>query len=406
MRAQNNVFLISDRARQRRAQGFDVVDGTVGMMLDSQGDLVRLPAMTAALKQSSDLPLEYPPVGGYASYLEAALKWVFRELTPRVASATALMQFATLGGSGALYMAFAYARKLGYEILHPDIGWPNYLTITRAALAPMRAYRLFDESGHLDLESIRAIMEADRTRFRGFLILLNDPCHNPTGYTMSPVECQRAYDLARRIAPRLNTRADILWDAAYLDFASARPDWLRGALEPAGESRTFIAFSASKSFGAYGLRTGALFGLFPPHQRKEVEEMTAYLQAQTYGTYSTPVSLSERAVELVMTADAASGVDGQIAAWKGAVDQRAQRLIAALKREGIGYLPYTEGFYLVVKSPVDADDVEDELERRDVFLSPVGSNLVRVSLASIREEDGPRIARALSEAFATLEEKA
>lgn len=405
MEARNNIFLISDRARSERAKGKDIVDGTVGMMLLDDGTLARLPSVTKALEKVKNDPLEYPPVGGYQDFLDAALKWIWGDLADRVRTDTSLVEFASNGGTGALYLAFCYAKAQGYEVLYPGIGWPNYQTIAKAAEVPYKPYALFDESGRFNIESIRRIMARDRKLFKGFLILVNDPCENPTGYSLTKEECEAVYNLARDGASELNTRADIIWDAAYLDFAEHRPSWIEMSLDTSTTSKTFVAFSASKSFGAYGLRIGALFGLFDPKKEDKTRNMVNLLQGKAYGIYSTPESMGMRAVTEVMKRSNAEAVKEGIDSWKKIVNRRSKAVIEALDKEGIAYLPHSEGFYLTVKCPVNADEVEDELESRGVFLGPVVMNMIRISLASVRAEDSEMIAKALKEAFEAIQAK-
>lgn len=395
------LFNISVRAKRRAQMGIDIVDGTIGMMMNDQGKAMRLPAVEAELTRCAQYPLSYPPVEGYQSFLDLALKWVLGTAYDRVTESTETLGFATIGGTGALYLAFSYAEKLNYEVLYPQIGWPNYTTIAEGAKAHSRTYETFSADGRFNISAIARIMEEDQKRFKGFLIVINDPCENPTGYTMSQDEVDAVYSLAREKAAQMGTRADLLWDAAYLDFSRSTPAWIASAGANDDRSHTLIAFTASKAFGVYGLRQGALFALFPKSARgrDDRDEMREFLMDTAYGCYSTPNGLASFVVESIMKNP---DIKGQIQGWKSILQRRSAEMISALEAHGIPHYPHREGFYILVRCPVSSVAVEKELEKSDIFLGPSGANAIRLSIASIPESKCERVAQALADAFKKL----
>ena len=52
----------------------------------------------------------------------------------------------------------------------------------------VETFRMFNEQGGFDLESFESALTAQLKRQGRSLIILNFPCHNPTGYSLDPGE--------------------------------------------------------------------------------------------------------------------------------------------------------------------------------------------------------------------------
>lgn len=397
----SNIFLISDRAKKAKAAGRDVIDGTVGMFLNEEGVLSRLPAVSDILKDFSSLDLQYSPVGGSQRYLDSALEWMLGEERAKKAKAdNSVASFATLGGTEALYLAFRYAQTENFELLIPGIGWPNYQNIAKSAQIQYKPYSLFDEEGKFNIASIKKIIQKDKLKFRGFSIVVNDPCQNPTGYTMSDQEVEDLFKMVEAVSAREKTRIEIIFDAAYLDFSSKSPKWMDLMLLPRKMIKCELLFSASKSFGIYGLRAGAIYAFFNPEKSDKARNFLDMCQNEAYGIYSAPSSAGIYAVEKLLAPENRAKLKEEISVWKEQLQQRSEALLDSLEENEIPHFPYEEGFYLLVKTPTDPVAICEKLEKKDVYLAPVGLNTIRISIASLTLNQIPEIGPLLKEAFA------
>ncbi len=268
MNPKTEILLIAGRARKAKAEGQDIVDGTIGMLMDDSGKLADLPAVTAQLREPLDL--SYPPIAGDPAFTQGVFTWVFGKQAEKARLNNSVSVFGTLGGTGAVFMAMRFAGLERFEILGPGIGWPNYVTIAEANGLSYRPYGIFDDQGNFGFANIEKLVSRDAGKFRGFLIIVNDPCQNPTGYSLSPAEGQEIFDRLNAIADHYHTRIDVLFDVAYLDFAASRPTWIekisRGETGPVS---SLIAFSCSKNFGVNGIRLAAPVALFPKRNRDQ-----------------------------------------------------------------------------------------------------------------------------------------
>ena len=115
----------------------------------------------------------------------------------------------------------------------------------------------------LDIEALDRALGAELETQGRALLFLNDPCHNPTGYSMRPTEW-------RAVVERLVARAErgapiaLLVDMAYFAYNAHDPRaFLRELLPLLGKVTLLFAWSASKTFTHYGLRVGALVACIP-----------------------------------------------------------------------------------------------------------------------------------------------
>src|SRR5690606_4860806 len=92
------------------------------------------------------------------------------------------------------------------------------------------------------------------------LVIVNDPCNNPTGYSMDGEEWRAVAEVIGRVGRRAPVA--LLLDRAYERFAPGETTAWREHLPAMLASATvLVAWTASKSFLLYGARVGALVAL-------------------------------------------------------------------------------------------------------------------------------------------------
>src|SRR5690606_10300837 len=94
------------------------------------------------------------------------------------------------------------------------------------------------------------------------IIVINDPCHNPTGFQLSEEEWQAIVKIVNKFD---QNEIILTFDLAYFDydprgFKNARKTF-EFFMDLKEHVQVLICFSASKSFAMYGVRLGGLIGL-------------------------------------------------------------------------------------------------------------------------------------------------
>jgi aspartate/tyrosine/aromatic aminotransferase len=384
------IFALNGEAQQRAAAGEPVINATVGALLDDRGRLVALETVMKVWRELTDAEIApYAPITGDPAFLRA--------LTERhwPGAGAPKSGCATPGGSGALALSVKNFLAPGMAVAAMAPYWGPYDTLSAeggVSLAPL-PYPL---EGALDAGAWAKVILGLMASQGRALIWLNDPCHNPTGRSLSKADRAALFALLRE-ASTLGPLT-LLLDLAYLDY-TREPQAVREALDDyrafAEEGAVLVgaALSVSKSLTLYGGRGGAL--VFPWTKDAALQ---AALAVSCRGLYSNcPRAPQSLVVKLARDGKAVEALAAEHRHWSEVLEARAQALDAALKAEGLAGAPWQGGFFVTL--PVDdPDGVCDRLKGRGVFVVPSPWGL-RVGICGLKAGDASRFARALKESL-------
>ena len=252
-------------------------------------------------------------------------------------------------------------------------------------------------TGGLDIEAFDAALGRQLAAQGRALVFLNDPAHNPTGYSMTDDEW-------RAVVERISRRASqgavtLLVDCAYFLFGGARdPRAFLAHLRPlVGKAGLLFAWSASKSFTQYGLRVGALIAcVSDPGDRAMVESALSY---SCRGTWSNCNRGGLTAVtRMLVDPDTARACSVERAALAGLLRQRVDAFNALARGRDLRYPRYEGGFFVTVFHDRAAEKAE-AMRAKGVYVVPQlprsGGGALRVALCSVAERDIARLVDAL-----------
>ena len=393
------IFSINARARARRASGGHVVNASLGALLDDQGTLAVMPTVVEAFRAvPADRAAAYAPIAGDAPFLQAVIDDVFgdSELADMAVAA------ATPGGTGALLNAMMNFIEPGQAMYTSSYYWSPYRIIAGHNLRSVDTFPMFAEDGTFDVAAFEAGLVAQLERQGRALVILNFPCHNPTGYTLDEAEWQAvAAALAR--AAELGPVA-LLVDLAYAYFGSQdRHLWVR-AVEPIADKVTILAaWTASKSFAQYGARVGALVAAVPdPEKRQQVANAMSF---SCRGSWSNCNHLGILAITSIMEDEALRArVDAERRALVDLTTSRVDAFNRAAGGFGLDYPRYEGGFFVTVFTP-DSAVTAEIAEEKGVYVVPV-AGAVRVALCAVPEADVEHLVAAVAERVEAARAKA
>ena len=377
-----DILSVQERAMARKKEGHAVINGCAGMLFEDDKSLCVYEDVNKKIEEEFRSYLSYPAVLGNSSYKEGVLSWLFKEDKERIESLFNIPFGVTLGGTGAIFMVFSLFSRKNALLLASDIRWPNYDTIASQAHLPFSTYRLLTKEGRLDVPSIGKAIEEGFKTHEEVLLLVNDPCQNPLGYCMDKEEYKELFDLLSQYPGK----ASLLMDIAYVDYAPEGFLFKKELLSrKAIPFDIYVAFSASKSFGLYGLRLGALFGLM--EKKKDVTLLLEEMKRIARGTYSCanngamgPLSSffqDEKAKKAVLE---------KIMMESTRLQKIGTRMAKVLDDLHIEHFPYKGGFYLTftVQDPIAFCK---ELERRDIFFAPIDDSHVRIAVSGLNLDE-------------------
>ncbi|HEY3272006.1 MAG TPA: aminotransferase class I/II-fold pyridoxal phosphate-dependent enzyme, partial [Geothrix sp.] len=330
--ADDPIFALNAEAQARRAAGESILNATVGVLLDEAGQMVVLDTVMDLWRGLGAVDVApYTPIAGDPAFLKALVQrhWPLLD--------TAGAACATPGGSGALSLSLRNFLERGQALLTTAPYWGPYATMAgenglRVETAPWPAAGQALDAAAWDL-ALQALMKAQGR----VMLWLNDPCHNPSGRSLSAGDRAALIGLLRDVSAQ--GPVTLLLDLAYLDY-TREPEAVAAALKDyaalGAEGRVLVgaSMSLSKSMTLYGARGGAL--AFPWCGNPALQ---AALTQSCRGTWSN----CARAPQALLLRLAKDGkAQARLAAehrhWSEVLSARALALDAALVAEGMDAL--------------------------------------------------------------------
>lgn len=393
----NDIFAYSEEAKRDKTFGNQIIDGTVGVYLSEDGSLGHVPTIVKGLKEHISDRLCYSPSVGDKDYNDAVEHWTFRDCYLKIHDAYDVFTGSTLGGTGAIWQSCNLFLEQGETMLLPDIMWNNYMLIAKKAGVRYEKYTLFSQEDGFNISSLRKHVSSCLDKDGRVLVMINDPCQNPTGYCMSADEYDELFAMLDEEGERGNVT--VLFDIAYLSYYAEErgPFKLFDKLvERKHRFLPVILFSCSKVFGLYGLRAGAMIALVSSKQeRKEIQQAFGAL---TRGVYSCPVGGVCYALSKVMTDEnAKASLLNEIEENRNTLKRRGQFLLKELDKAGIKHYPYLSGFYLTIKVNKDAYDVYARLKAKHVYIVPLDKHMMRIALSGLNKSQCASLVKGLKE---------
>jgi aromatic-amino-acid transaminase len=391
------IFALNKEATGRRQKGESIVNATVGALLDDDGKLSILPSAARAVHEVPAVEwATYAPIAGSPDFLRAVIDDLFAsepELK-RTAIATA-----TPGGSGALRHALANFIEPGHALLTTSWYWGPYQTLCDESDRKIESFEMFTADGGLDVGALDAAIARHLSTQKRALIFLNDPCNNPTGYSMTDDEWRAVVD---RVGQRAaDGPVTLLVDCAYFLYGARDPRAFLRHLRPlvaGGKANVLFAWSASKSFTHYGLRVGALVACIADDAERAATE--AALSYSSRGTWSNCSRGGLAAItRLLVDPDMARACDAEREALKSVLRSRVETFNRYAGERGLRYPRYEGGFFVTVFDDRPREKAE-AMRTRGVYVVPQvrsgGGGALRVALCSVAERDVARLVEALA----------
>ena len=374
----DKVFALSGRAKAAAAaRGKEaVVNGTVGALLDDNGDLVVLSSVVEAIRTLDPVDYaEYAPITGTPAFKEAVKKALFGEFMPD----GYIEVCATPGGTGSITSVVANYTNVGDAILTHDWCWANYKNICVEQGRRMETFRFFDEDGKLDAEDLERQLAALAGTQDQVVLLINTPAHNPTGYALSLED----WDNVIRIVNAASCNVILFLDVAYIDYAG-EDDEVRAFMPKLAGLKPHVlpiyGYSASKTLTAYGMRCGAIVCV--AHDAETAEE---FRRASEYAARST-WSNCNRSAQAVMgkiysDPELLAKVDAERRIYRDMLLERGRVFEQTIRDNGCKCVPFSAGFFVTVACD-DPAAVCAKLEEQDIFCLALPKG-IRISIASM-----------------------
>lgn len=386
--ADDPIFALNAEAQKRAKAGESIVNATLGALMEDDGTLAVMPSVIDAFQR---VPLKkaasYAPIAGDPEFLRA----VIQDCYEGTALAEQSVAAATPGGTGALHHAVMNFLEPGQALLTTSFYWGPYATIATETRRAVETFEMFDAQGRFHVAAFEAGLARILEKQKRALVLLNSPCHNPTGYSLDDGEWGAVSEVVRRLSDR--GPITFLVDMAYARFGSrAAQGWTKHVARMIDPALVLVAWSASKSFAQYGSRVGALVATHP--DRAERERIANALSFSCRGTWSNCNHLGLLAITSLLAEPAQRAkADAERAHLIALLDERVSAFNREASAAKLRYPRYEGGFFVSVFTP-DAEASARSMRDEGVFVVPL-KGAVRVALCSTPARDIPRLVSAL-----------
>lgn len=391
----SDILKIGAMAKADKLSGNHVIDATIGVFLNDDKSINTVPAVIDDLNNNVTKNVGYAPITGYPKFKEGLLKWYLKDQYELRTNEYTIPFGATLGGTGALSIAFNVFLDLGNTVLLPSIMWGNYKLIAKKAGLKYDTYQLFNSEGNFNIANLCSKIEEYAESQSNIIVVLNDPCQNPTGYSLSNEEHLKLIRKLNKLSEKVNII--VIYDIAYLDYDGNNKELHKIFNNIFTNEVKFLpvfAASCSKVFGMYGFRVGAIFTFVKDSELGA--NITTAIESQIRGTYSSPNGPALSCLSNALLGKDVEKLSNQIYDNTLTLKTRTTYFINKLIEADIKYLPYKSGFFVCLPCS-DANDVCERLKTRHTYLIPIADDVVRIAVCSLNIEEIDELVAVLKE---------
>ena len=407
----DTIFSWWARYQEAKAAGRDAVNGTIGALLEDDGNLAINKVVDAAVRAAPEVEISaYAPLAGLPSFLDLSKTLAFGDSRADLEGlGFHLAATASPGGSGALYLAANNLLERGQSVLLRDRHWGPYKGFLQNNGIDIVTWPLLPPNGHEEHpyfanDEFESTLESLCQKQDKIMVWLNDPAHNPTGLSMG--DEGRAACLSTFVTSALNNENighTLLIDSAYSLYAEEPHAWadtILAAIEsgmPWPENLLIcVAISLSKSHTIYGLRTGALVSIHP--DKEVTDRLDTVMSVTGRQTWSAAPRVAQYCVsEMHATEQGGEAWGKERDRLKQLLDDRRTNLISECEKLGVPINPTMDGFFAWIESE-DPVSVAESCAEMDVYLVPLNGG-VRIGLCALSKDDMLKVAEALANAM-------
>ena len=357
-----------------------VVNATLGTLYDEDGTFVSFKHVWNAYDEIDHIQkAKYASgIDGNPDYKTSVKNWL------KISHLNADV-IATPGGAGAVSATLKNTLNVGEIVLKPSLGWGPYRTMAEEFGLVHQDYILFEDD-HFNVEGLLNDIKLIIEKQGKAVVIINDPCHNPTGYTMTKNEWKMLLEGFNHLSKK--GKIILLHDIAYIDFNHQLDDWKKHFMlyqDLSENIMVVVAFSLSKSLTAYGARVGAAVVF-----AKDEVERQKYVDAMIYSARSIWSTVNNSAMKLFSKVESNPTIKEKYLKEKQyyieLLAERAEIFLSEAKKVSLPIYPYKEGFFITLK--VDDDKIEEynkKLQENHIFTVSVAHGL-RVAICSVSKK--------------------
>ncbi|MBR2027463.1 MAG: aminotransferase class I/II-fold pyridoxal phosphate-dependent enzyme [Oscillospiraceae bacterium] len=355
----------------------NVIDATLGSLYDEEGSLVAMKSVFGSFDEVTPKQKAGYAAGflGNADFRTLCTQWTVGGTN--LASSVV----ATPGGTGAVSLGIGEFLETGESVIIPDIAWTSYAIMAQDKQLGAVKYSMFDENDNFNLADIKEKVNSLKGKQNRIVLVVNDPCHNPTGYTMSDAEWKELISFLNDVGE--TTPCIILNDIAYIDYSynlGHSRDYMKNFEAMSENVMVVIAMSCSKTLTSYGMRCGA--AVIAAKSAESVRQAEIVFEKSARAIWSNVNNGAMHNFCNIMRSHYDEFM-AEKAEYITLLKQRSDIFMQEAAQCGLPLYPYKEGFFITVK--VDnaiRQQYHDALMDNNIFTVQVDKG-IRVAVCSL-----------------------
>lgn len=398
---EDTVFAIVKKAKEAKAQigKENVIDATIGSLYNEEEAIVAFDSVFTPYNNiKKEVKAAYAQsFVGNDSFRKQVYQWVCEDKITKLHHSV----IATPGGTGAISISFEELLDRNETIVLPEIAWGSYKLMASMDGLQVKTYSLFEEN-HFNLSNFKKVCREVMDEQHKLLVVINDPCHNPTGYSLSMEEWEEVVTFLNECSE--SGPVILLNDIAYIDYSydlEHSRDYMTTFNKFNDNVMGIVAFSCSKALTSYGLRCGAAVIL--AKQQESVREVEIVLEKAARANWSNIPNAAMENFTYVTTTNKDAYMKEKNT-YVELLKERSSIFKSEAEECGLTCYPYKEGFFVTVK--VEDNEIRDkfheELMKHHIYTVKVNKG-IRVAVCSLSVEKTKGLAKQMKDILNSIE---
>lgn len=358
-----------------------VINSTLGTLIDDDGNIIAFDSVYYTLKNMDKKDIaSYGAIEGDKDFLDLVIEKCFGKYKPN----GFIKSVATAGGSGAVRHTFWTLSGRGDYVICPNWYWPAYATMCEEYDREFLTYEFLNENFEFNLEEFTKALDFSLEKKDRALCVFNSPANNPTGFSIED-------SMWDKILKIINERAvdgkyiTILLDVAYIEFAGdgRQKKFFQKFGDLPENIITTVAYSMSKSYTAYGLRSGAC--IIISSSEKIANQAFDSMKHSNRAIWSNITHAGMNIlVDLEKDEKKKKSYEEELEFYRIMLEKRAEAFVENAKEVGLITLPYFGGFFISIPCK-NSKEVSEKLKEKNMYIVANKEGL-RFAVCAVSEE--------------------